>query len=87
MDHQEHKLRFYITSPHSCNYLDSRDATSLFADPLFPKNKSLYSALVANGFRRSGEHLYRPIVPPVQNVSRLEYQLMILIYVVITSET
>ena len=60
MDHQEHKLRFYITSPHSCNYLDSRDATSLFADPLFPKNKSLYSALVANGFRRSGEHLYRP---------------------------
>ena len=60
MDSQEHKLRFYITSSHSCNYLDSRDATSLFADPLFPKNKSLYSALVANGFRRSGEHLYRP---------------------------
>ena len=60
MDSQEHKLRFYITSPHSCNYLDSRDATSLFADPLFPKNKSLYTALVANGFRRSGEHLYRP---------------------------
>ncbi len=60
MDSQEQKLRFYITSPHSCNYLDSRDATSLFADPLFPKNQSLYTALVANGFRRSGEHLYRP---------------------------
>lgn len=60
MDSQEHKLRFFITSPHSCNYLEDHVATSLFADPLFPKNKSLYSALVTNGFRRSGEHLYKP---------------------------
>jgi leucyl-tRNA---protein transferase len=60
MDNQSKKLRFFLTSPHSCNYLDNREATSLFADPLYPKNKEIYSALVANGFRRSGEHLYQP---------------------------
>lgn len=60
MDNQSQKLRFFITSPHSCNYLDDREATSVFADPLFKKDKHLYSTLVANGFRRSGEHLYKP---------------------------
>ncbi len=60
MDSQSQKLRFFITPPHKCNYIENREATSLFADPIFPKDKSLYSALVVNGFRRSGEHLYRP---------------------------
>ncbi len=60
MDNQSNKLRFFLTTPHQCNYLDNREATSLFADPLFPKNKKLYSMLVLNGFRRSGEHLYKP---------------------------
>ena len=60
VDDQSHKLRFFITSPHSCNYLDDREATSVFADPYFPKDKALYSRLVSNGFRRSGEHLYKP---------------------------
>ncbi len=60
MDDQSHKLRFFITSPHTCNYLDDREATSVFADPYFPKDKGLYSRLVTNGFRRSGEHLYKP---------------------------
>ncbi len=60
MDSQSHKLRFFLTTPHSCNYIDGQEATSLFADPLFPKNRALYSMLVAHGFRRSGEHLYKP---------------------------
>lgn len=60
MDNQSQKLRFFLTAPHLCNYLDNHEATSLFADPLFPKHKSLYTTLVANGFRRSGEHLYKP---------------------------
>lgn len=60
VDDQSHKLRFFITSPHSCNYLDDREATSVFADPYFPKDKALYSRLVSSGFRRSGEHLYKP---------------------------
>jgi leucyl-tRNA---protein transferase len=60
MDDQSNRLKFFISPSHACNYLDNREATSLFADPVFPKNKRLYSALVANGFRRSGEHLYQP---------------------------
>ena len=60
MDSQSQKLRFFLTTPHKCNYIDGQEATSLFADPLYPKDKPLYSMLVANGFRRSGEHLYKP---------------------------
>jgi len=54
------KLSFYATPPHECNYLPEHEATTLFADPQFPKSRALYSALAANGFRRSGEHLYQP---------------------------
>jgi len=54
------KLSFYATPPHDCNYLPDRDAITLFADPRFPKNTRLYSALADCGFRRSGEHLYIP---------------------------
>ena len=54
------KLGFYATPPHDCSYLPDREATTLFADPRFPKNKRLYTALADCGFRRSGEHLYIP---------------------------
>lgn len=54
------KLGFYATPPHDCNYLPGREAITLFADPRFPKNIRLYSALADCGFRRSGEHLYIP---------------------------
>jgi len=54
------KLAFYATPPHKCNYLPDRQAVTLFADPKFPKNMQLYSALVNCGFRRSGAHLYIP---------------------------
>ncbi len=55
-----HKLRFCITSPHPCNYLTGREASNVFVDPYFPKDKQLYAKLLASGFRRSGEHLYKP---------------------------
>jgi len=54
------KLGFYATPPHECNYLPDRTAITLFADPRFPKNNRLYSALADCGFRRSGEHVYIP---------------------------
>ena len=54
------KLGFYATPRHDCNYLPGREATTLFADPRFPKNGRLYAALAECGFRRSGEHLYIP---------------------------
>lgn len=54
------KLGFYATPAHECSYLPDREAITIFADPRFPKNTRLYSALADCGFRRSGEHLYMP---------------------------
>lgn len=60
MSQDERKLGFFATPEHDCNYLSDEKATTLFADPSFPKNKRLHSALSSIGFRRSGEHLYQP---------------------------
>ena len=57
-------LLFYVARPHACSYLDDREATMIVADPEFPKSRALYTLLVANGFRRSGEQIYRPNCDP-----------------------
>ena len=51
---------FYITPEHECHYLPGKDAKTVFADPDFPMNESIYTALARQGFRRSGKHIYRP---------------------------
>jgi arginyl-tRNA--protein-N-Asp/Glu arginylyltransferase len=53
-------LGFYTTRAHPCSYLPDRNATTLFADPAFPMVTEIYSQLCEQGFRRSGEHIYRP---------------------------
>lgn len=53
-------LKVYTTYPHSCSYLDEQEATTLFVDPRQPVDKQLYSNLSLLGFRRSGNHIYRP---------------------------
>ena len=53
-------LKVYTTYPHSCSYLEDREAVTLFVDPRQAVDKSLYSKLSALGFRRSGGHIYRP---------------------------
>jgi arginyl-tRNA--protein-N-Asp/Glu arginylyltransferase len=50
----------YETFPHACNYLPNRLATTVFVDPYLRINLSLYDKLSRQGFRRSGEHVYRP---------------------------
>lgn len=57
------RLRFYITPEHTCSYLPRNDAVTLFADPSAAMTDRLYSTLVGLGFRRSGEHIYRPHCP------------------------
>jgi len=54
------ELPFYVTPPHPCSYLDDRQATTVFVDPGFPLSMAHYSELANLGFRRSGEHVYRP---------------------------
>ena len=53
-------LKVYTTYPHSCSYLQEQEATTLFVDPRQPVDQKLYSRLSVLGFRRSGNHIYRP---------------------------
>jgi len=57
---------FYISPPHDCGYLPGREAVTLFADPHNRTTPALYTKLAHYGFRRSGEHLYRPRCPGCQ---------------------
>lgn len=54
------RLKFYATQPHSCSYLPEEQATTLFLDPSQPMDVHVYADLSEMGFRRSGDHLYRP---------------------------
>ncbi len=53
-------IALYVSPTTDCNYLPDQQSTSLFADPGLAKNKSLHSSLSKQGFRRSGEFIYRP---------------------------
>ncbi|HBB21189.1 MAG TPA: arginyltransferase, partial [Pseudomonas sp.] len=54
------RLKFYATQPHACSYLPDEQATTLFLDPSQPMDVQVYAELSEMGFRRSGDHLYRP---------------------------
>ena len=53
-------LKFYATPPHACSYLPEETAVTAFVDPDAVLTAGLYSALALHGFRRSGDHIYRP---------------------------
>ena len=54
------ELRFFATPSHDCSYIEDQQATTIFADPAANIDTALYSALSSIGFRRSGNHIYRP---------------------------
>ena len=60
MQRESVEKQFFLTPPHPCSYLDGRDARTLFLDPRDSIDLPTYSALTRMGFRRSGDHLYRP---------------------------
>ena len=53
-------LRLFVTPEHPCNYLQEQKAITAFADPEYPKSPQLQGQLAEQGYRRSGQHLYRP---------------------------
>jgi arginyl-tRNA--protein-N-Asp/Glu arginylyltransferase len=54
------RISLYLGHEHDCSYLPGRMARSVYVDPDTPMNEPLYSALLRQGFRRSGELVYRP---------------------------
>ncbi|HHJ19971.1 MAG TPA: arginyltransferase, partial [Gammaproteobacteria bacterium] len=54
------ELQLFSTPPHPCSYLDDRSATNVFLDPDFRPDPVVYGQLLDQGFRRSGQHIYRP---------------------------
>jgi len=53
-------ITFYRDSPHDCSYLDEQQACNIYPDPNKEMTNALYSQLIQHGFRRSGNHAYRP---------------------------
>lgn len=53
-------LALFTTADHPCSYLDQRLARTLFVDPSAHIDGATYQALLEQGFRRSGSHVYRP---------------------------
>ena len=54
------QLSFFITPPHECPYLANQQSKTIFLSPEIHSDQLLYTALINQGFRRSGEHIYRP---------------------------
>jgi arginine-tRNA-protein transferase len=53
----------YRTPAHPCPYLPGRQAVNLFVDPSAALDPATYELLLMRGFRRSGDHVYRPGCP------------------------
>ncbi|MGF1528737.1 MAG: arginyltransferase [Candidatus Competibacterales bacterium] len=56
------EIRLFVTADHPCGYLPGRTARNLVADPQ-TIDQGAYNQLARVGFRRSGDHVYRPHCP------------------------
>lgn len=59
-------VRVYRSIEHPCGYWPERRACNLLIDPDYPAPEKIYPTALAHGFRRSGNHLYRPNCPDCQ---------------------
>ncbi|MEX0372286.1 arginyltransferase [Spiribacter roseus] len=59
-------IRLFGTGYRPCPYLHDRPSQFDFVDPRLTPTAELYDALLAQGFRRGGEHLYRNACPGCQ---------------------
>lgn len=53
-------IPLWQTPEHPCSYLPGKSARSLFVQSEFALDTDIYAALLAQGFRRSGDHVYKP---------------------------
>jgi len=53
-------IPLFLTEQSPCSYLDKKNAQSAFVHPSFSLNTTVYSQLIEQGFRRSGNEVYTP---------------------------
>jgi arginine-tRNA-protein transferase len=56
-------IPLFVTEQLPCSYLDKRNSQSAFVHPSFSLNTAIYSQLIEQGFRRSGNEVYTPHCP------------------------
>ncbi len=56
-------IPLYVTDQTPCGYLDKRHSRSAFVHPSFSLDTDAYSQLIEQGFRRSGDQVYKPFCP------------------------
>ncbi len=49
-----------LSEDHQCSYLSGETAKTAFVHPAFPVDNKLYSRLIEQGYRRSGDEVYAP---------------------------
>lgn len=54
---------FFLTVEHQCAYYDDRICQNVVPDPEIAMQADAYDQLAIIGFRRSGDHVYRPHCP------------------------
>lgn len=62
----EENAALFLSVPHPCSYLPERTAGTLLVDPSQPLDSDKLGYWTRNGFRRSGEMVYRPLCPGCQ---------------------
>jgi len=53
-------IKIYLSAPHECPYLTGETASSLIIDPNLSIDRDALTFFTVNGFRRSGDVIYRP---------------------------
>lgn len=56
-------IPLYLTDKHPCSYLEDEFAQPAFVHPAFEMTTAIYSELIKQGYRRSGDEVYSPHCP------------------------
>lgn len=56
-------IPLFKTEQSPCSYLEKKNASSIFVHPSFTLDTTIYSQLIEQGFRRSGDEVYAPHCP------------------------
>jgi len=54
------RVQLYLSTEHPCGYLPNRGARNAYVDPSLQMSRERYAWLITQGFRRSGDYVYRP---------------------------